>query len=111
MPLPSMLLQTVAAPGAADAVLNLALLGALGSVGAALWLLVRTLFGLRDGVRDLQTILVGHDGKNGLKSEVQRLSTAVDSLNEKEMRREERERVLGPDDVGALDRRTVRREA
>lgn len=71
---------TVTAPGAADLLAERLVVALLGLVGVGTLALIRTVYSLRDEVRDVRGILVGPDGQNGLRSQVHEIRSSQHKL-------------------------------
>ena len=52
------------------------------STAATMWI-VRTLFHLRDAVRDLKSTVIGADGRNGLNSKIRKAEARLDAIEDR----------------------------
>lgn len=52
------------------------------STAATMWI-VRTLFHLRDAVRDLKSTVIGADGRNGLNSKIRKAEARLDEIEDR----------------------------
>lgn len=71
------------------------------STAATMWI-ARTLFTLRDAVRDLKKTVIGADGQNGLNSKIKNVEERVDSIENRNreidaVARAEKEQYDGPE--------------